>query len=52
MSSTTILNVRVEHLRDASGIGVECPRLSWRVGTDSQGWQQTAYEIEAYQPDG
>lgn len=47
MTATTILNLRVEHLRDALGIGIECPRLSWIVGTESQGWHQAGYEIEA-----
>ncbi len=43
----TSLNVRVEHLRDTVGIGTDRPRLSWIVETESQGWRQAAYEIEA-----
>src|SRR5919197_1537769 len=52
MTSTTTLKVRVEHLRDAFGIGVSRPRLSWVVETDTQGWRQKAYEIEAYDTEG
>jgi alpha-L-rhamnosidase len=52
MTSTTTLHVRVEHHRDALGIGVNRPRLSWIVETETQGWHQAAYEIEAYDPDG
>src|SRR5688572_23937849 len=52
MTSTTTLKVRVEHLRDAFGIGTDHPRLSWIVEMDGQGWRQSAYEIEAYDADG
>lgn len=48
----TILNVRIEHLRDAFGIGTARPRLSWIVEAESQGWRQTAYEIKAHDADG
>jgi len=41
-----------EHLRDALGVGVARPRLSWMVETSATGWLQAAYEIEAYTPDG
>ena len=34
-----------EHLRDALGIGVAAPRLSWKTDAPA-GWRQTAYEIE------
>ena len=44
----TKLNVRIEHLRDAFGIGINRPRLSWIVETETQGWRQVAYEIEVY----
>src|SRR5690349_16949968 len=47
MTSTT-LKVRVEHLRETLGIGTSHPRLSWIVETETQGWYQKAYEIEAY----
>jgi alpha-L-rhamnosidase len=48
----TKLKVRIEHLREAFGIGTDQPRLSWIVETDSQGWRQSSYEIEAYDADG
>jgi alpha-L-rhamnosidase len=48
MTSTIILNVRVEHLRETLGIGTDQPRLSWTIKTESRGWYQSAYEIEAY----
>ncbi len=48
----TSLNVRVEHRRDAVGIGTDRPRLSWIVETESQGWGQAAYEIEALDAEG
>ena len=47
-----VTQVRFEHLRETLGIGVAKPRLSWMVETDSEGWLQAAYEIEAYAPDG
>ena len=37
--------LRIEHLREPLGIGTATPRLSWRT-TASDGWRQTAYEIE------
>ena len=52
MTFAASLNVRVEHLGDAFGIGTDRPRLSWIVETDSQGWHQGGYEIEAYDADG
>ncbi len=52
MSATTIMNLRLEHLHDAFGIGNGRPRLSWTVQTNSQNWLQTAYELEAYDQDG
>ena len=52
MTSTTTLHVRVEHLRDAFGIGSDRPRLSWIVETGAQGWHQAAYEIELYDAEG
>src|SRR5689334_12068246 len=48
----SISAVRIEHLREALGIGADCPRLSWLVETGSQGWRQAAYEIESYDADG
>lgn len=52
MTSTITLYVRIEHLRDAFGIGMDRPRLSWIIETRSQGWRQRAYEIEAYDTEG
>src|SRR6266487_4611241 len=52
MTSTTTLNVRVEHLPDAFGIGTDHPRLSWIVETSNEEWVQAGYEIEAYDADG
>ncbi len=45
-------NIRIEHQREAFGIGTDRPRLSWIVETETQGWHQAAYEIEAYDVDG
>ena len=47
-----VARLRFEHLRDACGIGVAAPRLSWQTTTDIRGWQQEAYEIEAFRADG
>ncbi len=52
MTSVTGVSVRVEHLRDALGIGTASPRLSWRVETRAQNWRQHAYEIAAVGADG
>lgn len=52
MTSMTKLKVRVEHLRDAFGIGTDRPRLSWIVETNGQGWYQAGYEVELYDADG
>ncbi len=46
-----ISSVRVEHLREPSGIGTSRPRLSWEVTTSTPNWRQAAYEIEAVGPD-
>lgn len=50
--TVTISQVRIEHGREASGIGTNRPRLSWMVKTEIGGWQQAGYEIEAYDEDG
>ena len=47
-----IIGVRFEHRREALGLGVARPRLSWIVETATPGWRQAGYEIEAYDPDG
>ena len=46
------LNIRIEHQRDAFGIGTDRPRLSWVVQTETPGWHQAAYEVEAYDTNG
>jgi alpha-L-rhamnosidase len=51
-SDIHVLDVRFEHLREALGIGVARPRLSWIVETASRYWHQSGYEVEAYGPDG
>ena len=50
--TTAFVQLRIEHLRDALGIGTDHPRLSWTVHTGRQGWYQTAYQIEVYDADG
>ncbi len=51
-ASVTIAELRFEHLGDAFGIGTAQPRLSWIISTETQGWQQAGYELEAYDGDG
>src|SRR5215216_2481592 len=51
LQSLRVLGIRIEHQGNAFGIGADCPRLSWIVETEAQGWQQAAYEIEAYDTD-
>lgn len=43
-----VFPVRFEHRREALGIGTARPRLSWRVSAGQPGWQQEAYELEAW----
>src|SRR5512147_685862 len=43
------LGIRVEHQRDAFGIGTDRPRLSWIIETETPGWHQAAYEIEVHE---
>src|SRR5450756_937662 len=45
-SAVRVAEVRFEHVREALGIGVPEPRLSWIVQTDRVGWRQAAYEVE------
>ena len=52
LQSSTTLGLRIEHQRDAFGIGTDRPRLSWMVETEGDGWHQAAYEIEAYDING
>jgi alpha-L-rhamnosidase len=51
-ADVTIGDIRVEHLRDALGIGTAAPRLSWIVETERPDWLQAGYEIEALGSDG
>lgn len=45
-------DLRFEHRRDALGIGVARPRLSWRTVTEIANWMQDAYEAEVVREDG
>ena len=47
-----ITAVRVEHHRDALGIGRPRPRLSWVVHTAAANWWQDGYQIAAFGSDG
>ncbi|MBE3559452.1 MAG: family 78 glycoside hydrolase catalytic domain [Ktedonobacteraceae bacterium] len=51
VSEATIAGIRFEQSREALGIGVAAPRLSWIVDPAPAGWLQAAYEIEIYGPD-
>ncbi len=42
-----IIPVRFEHLREALGIGVATPSLSWRAEGAPDGWTQAAYDVAA-----
>jgi alpha-L-rhamnosidase len=44
--SVTVDAPRIEHHREALGIGERMPRLSWRVSSAPPGWRQTAYSVE------
>ena len=37
---------RIEHHREAIGIGESTPRLSWQVDAAPPSWRQAAYEVE------
>ncbi|PVH72062.1 glycoside hydrolase family 78 protein [Cadophora sp. DSE1049] len=49
--SCSIVRVRLEHHREALGIGEPAPRISWSFEGDARNWAQTAYEIEITDPD-
>ncbi len=51
-SEISIQRLQIEHLRETLGIGIDRPRLSWRVETSIQNWQQAGYEIECYGANG
>ncbi len=42
-----IADLQFEQNREALGIGVARPRVSWRVETTQANWRQAAYEMEA-----
>jgi alpha-L-rhamnosidase len=44
----TITSLRIEHDREALGLGTPTPRLSWTIATQASNWYQAAYAIEAY----
>jgi alpha-L-rhamnosidase len=50
--AVAISGVRVEHRRDALGIGTPRPRLSWMIHTTAANWWQDSYEIAAFDADG
>ena len=52
MTQISSIELQVEHLRDALGIGTDRPRLSWIIETDRQEWHQSGYEIEEFDADG
>ncbi|MEV5750330.1 family 78 glycoside hydrolase catalytic domain [Actinoallomurus sp. NPDC052308] len=41
-----VTDVRFEHHREALGIGVHRPRVSWTTVTDATGWRQTVRQIQ------
>jgi alpha-L-rhamnosidase len=43
---TSVDAPRIEHHRDALGIGEAAPRLSWRIASAESGWRQTGYRLE------
>src|SRR5215212_7537741 len=52
MQSLLPVEVRIEHHRQAFGIGTDRPRLSWIVETNGRIWHQARYELECYDADG
>ena len=51
-AAAQISELRFEHLQETVGLGKRRPRLSWMVETETPGWQQKSYEVQAYKPDG
>ncbi|WVW82599.1 hypothetical protein I302_104610 [Kwoniella bestiolae CBS 10118] len=41
-----IVDVTFEQYPNSLGIGIPCPRISWRYASDAKDWYQTEYEIE------
>lgn len=51
--TAAVIDVRFDHLNgNTLGIGNARPRLSWRIVSAAQNWQQAAYEIALYDGDG
>jgi alpha-L-rhamnosidase len=50
LAKVVVTAIRFEHHDEPTGIGEITPRLSWLVQTGAEGWQQTGYEIELYNP--
>jgi len=48
----SIIDLKIEHLRETLGVGVAESRLSWITASTANNWRQSAYEIELYLPDG
>jgi alpha-L-rhamnosidase len=46
MSDVQVSPVRFEHHRVALGLGEPAPRLSWRISSAPDGWQQAGSEVE------
>ncbi len=46
-SSTSIINIKTEHLEDPIGIDNPNPRFSWVINSDIKGFKQDAYRIIA-----
>ncbi len=42
-----IYDLRVEGLTEPTGLGVACPRFSWKTKADTANWKQQAYQIRA-----
>jgi alpha-L-rhamnosidase len=46
-AAVSVAEVRFEHRREAFGVGVARPRISWIISSERQSWRQQAYEIRA-----
>lgn len=51
-SATKITEIQFEHLKEAFGISVARPRISWMVETTKNNWRQAGYEVRAFKPNG
>lgn len=48
----TVGRVRIEHQKEALGIGTDRPRLSWMIETETLNWHQAGYEIQLFDAGG